>query len=115
MPSDADPSHSIVARSWEYELVEFCYQRDVDNQMNSSIDLTLSREGVCRRLRFRGVQDVTFEEGMPPLKGLCIYDLSERQLERLKVRVGNLEAGGLRFWANDVIDLDDVAILERDK
>jgi hypothetical protein len=105
---DGDPDHPIVERPWEYEIVGLCYHRDPDSWADSHIDLTLQKGSQRRCLRFLGPQALEITEGFPGSSGLCILDVSQRQLDGLRVRVANFEASGgcPTFWAGDVVELD---------
>ena len=107
MPDD-DPDHPIIERPWEYEIVGLCYHRDPESQDDSYIDLTLRRGDDLRRLHFFGPQDLQITPGFPSSSGLCILDVSRRQLEGIGARVANFEAsdGCPTFWAHRVVDLD---------
>ena len=108
MSYDDDPDHPIVERPWEYEIVGLSYHRDRDSWADSFIDLTLQKSGESRRLRFFGPQDLQITEGFPGSSGLCILDVSQRQLDGIGIRVANFEASGgcPTFWARLVVDLD---------
>jgi hypothetical protein len=105
---DGDPDHPIIERPWEYEIVGFSYHRGTDSWTDSNIDITLQKGSRCRRLRFLGPRDLEITEGFPNSSGLCILDVSKRQLEGLGIRVADFEAfGGCpTFWAREVVDLD---------
>jgi hypothetical protein len=108
MAYDDDPHHPIIERPWEYEIIGLSYHRDLESWADSYLDLILQR-GVCRRrLRFLGPQDLRIDEGFPSSSGLCVLDVSKRQLDGIGVRVANFEASGgcPTFWAREVIDLD---------
>jgi hypothetical protein len=108
VPHDGDPDHPIVERPWEYEIVGLYYHRDLDSWADSYIDLTLQKGPRRRCLRFLGPQDLEITAGFPNSSGLCILDVSRRQLDGLRVRVVNLEAHGgcPTFWAREVEELD---------
>lgn len=101
-----DPDHPIIAHPHHYDVVGFNYQRHDDGE--SYIDLTLRLDTVVRRLRFLSPQEIELEAGFPACSGLQIKDVSANQLTGLRVRVTDFEAsqGAMRFWAQDVIDLD---------
>lgn len=105
-----DVHHPIIDKPWEYQVVRFDYQRDPADPADSFVDLTLTRGKVTRRLRFRDPRDLEIEKGFPtPTGGLVILDVNSRQLEGIGVQVTDFEASGgaFRFWARDVIDLDE--------
>ena len=62
---DSDPYHPIIDRPWEYHIVGFCFIRDLTDQLNARIDLTLQKGSDIRRLRFLGVQDISIGSGFP--------------------------------------------------
>jgi hypothetical protein len=105
---DGDPDHPIVERPWEYEIVGLCYHRAPNSWADSYIDLTLQLGSRRRCLRFLGPQDLEITGGFPSSSGLCILDVSKRQLDGLRVRVANFEAHGgcPTFWAREVVESD---------
>ena len=108
MAHDNDPDHPIIERPWEYEIVGLSYHCDFDSWADSYIDLTLQKGSHRRRFRFFGPRNLQITEGFPNSSGLCILDVSQRQLEGIGIRVDDFEAfGGCpTFWARKVIDLD---------
>ena len=104
-----DLDHPILEKPWEYSIVGVDFRRTLDNSAESFIDLVLERDSVIRRLRFFRPVDIRLDEGFPASPGLCILDVSTHGLEGIRVRVEDFEAsgGGLRFWARDVVDLDE--------
>jgi hypothetical protein len=111
MAFDGDPDHPILDAPWDWELREFTFHSDPKDWMQSYIDLVLEREGVVRRLRFFAPRDLEMSRGLPNTFGMCILDVSSRQMEGITVRVANFEQsyGAPSFWAASVIDLDSVA------
>jgi hypothetical protein len=109
MSFDGDPDHPILADPFRWDLLEFVYRRDPNDYRESHIDMTFGREGLVRRLRFYAPQDLEMSRGLPNAFGMCILDVSGRQLEGIAVRVANFEQsyGAPRFWAARVVDLDD--------
>jgi hypothetical protein len=110
MSFSRDPDHPIIKSPWTYEIASFCYQNNLDDWRESYIDLILKKGTTIRRLRFLGPQDLEIGKGFPnPTHGMCILDVSARQLDGLKVHVDDFEnnSGTVTFWAKDVIDLDD--------
>jgi len=104
-----DEYHPIIDHPWKYDVVEFCYSRDLDDWSSARVDMTLQRDATVRRLRFLGAQRISIEEGFPVrTSGLCILDVSSAQLEGLRVHVTDFEAspGKIEFWAREVIDRD---------
>jgi hypothetical protein len=108
---DGDPDHPILADPYTWELVEFTYRRDPDRQREPYFDLVLTRGGRVRRLRFFSPRGLEICRGMPSAMGMCILDVSRRQLDGLRVRVANFEqsSGAPTFWAARVVDVTDVA------
>lgn len=104
-----DPDLPILERSWEYSIVGLAFRRSLDGSDEAYLDLTLQRGSDVRRFRFFSPQDIRLEDGFPAAPGLCFLDVSRRGMEGIRVRVDDYEAGGggLRFWARDVIDLDE--------
>ncbi len=109
MPYDRDPDHPIIECPWNYEIVGLSYHRDPDSWADSYIDLTLQRGPFRRRLRFLGPENLEITKGFPSSSGLCILDVSKRQLDGLGVRVANFEGSGgcPTFWARAVVDLGE--------
>lgn len=107
---DNDPDHPILDRPHLWELNEFTYRNDRQDRERSHIDLTFERDGAVRRLRFLAPQRLEISPEMPPnALGMCILDVSGRQLEGIGVRVCCFEHnyGCPCFWAATVVDLDD--------
>lgn len=104
---DGDNEHPILQAPWTWELTEFVYHRNRENWNASYIDLVFEREGKVRRLRFFAPQDLEMGEGLPNSSGMCILDVSDRQMEGLRVRVANFEQphGAPTFWAARVIEV----------
>jgi hypothetical protein len=104
-----DPDHPIIDRPWEYEIIGFNFVCPEGGD-EPYVDLTLRKEQIVRRFRFFGPRQIQIEEGFPrPTHGMYISDVRSRGLEAIGVRVGDFEAseGAVRFWARDVIDLDN--------
>jgi hypothetical protein len=110
---DGDPDHPILPDPYRWELVEFTYRR-ADDWRESYIDLVLARAGVERRLRFFAPRDVELSRGLPNSSGLYIQDVSGRQMEDVRVRVGSFEEhwGVPSFWAASVVEVAEVADAE---
>ncbi len=109
MLEQEDPFHSILERSWDYEVVSFCFKQSLNNEFEAYIDLTLRNESKVRHLRFFSPQNIEIEEGFPiKTGGFSIYDISARGLDKLNVRVGDFEAtlGAIRFWARKVEEVE---------
>ena len=102
MPKDAD--HAIITRPWEFELIEFCYQRPNDGG-EPYVDLVFQKAKEKRRLRFFSPRDIHISGGPSPSSiGLTILDIRNRQMDGLGIRVESYEAsnGAPQFWARTV-------------
>ncbi|HZY89067.1 MAG TPA: hypothetical protein VFE78_29865 [Gemmataceae bacterium] len=106
---DGDADHPILREPWRWELLELTYRRNLADWQESYIDLVLFRDGEERRLRFFAPQDVELSRGLPNSSGLCILDVSGRQLEGLRVRVASFEQsyGTPSFWAARVVEVTE--------
>jgi hypothetical protein len=108
---EKDRQHPIIESPWLYSIAEFRYHAGLDGT-EPFIDLVLRRESVSRRLRFWSPCDLQIEEGCfpAPTGGLAILDVTERQLDGLRVLVTDYEGtrGSITFWARSVVDLDSV-------
>lgn len=107
--SDGDPHHAIFPQPWKWQLAEFTYRTNADDWRLSYIDLVLVLGNARLRLRFFAPQDLEICQGLPSSSGLCILDVSARQLDGLKVRVACFEQnyGTPTFWAASVVELHD--------
>jgi hypothetical protein len=106
---DTDFDHPILDAPYMWELSEFTYHSDQIDQRESYIDLVFVRDESIRRLRFFGPRELEISCGLPNSCGLCILDVTGRQLEGIRVRVVCIEGsshGVPRFWASHVVDLD---------
>lgn len=110
MKFEKTPDHPIIDKPWEYDIVGFNYQVDPDNWRNSYIDVTLKKNDSIRQFCFISPQNVKIEVGflLTRTGGMEILDVSDRQLDGIKVWVNDFEAspGAITFWAYQVIDLD---------
>ena len=106
---DGDPFHPILPDPWFWELVEFSYRRDLNDRQKSYIDMVFKRAGAERRLRFIAPRDVELSRGELSSSGICILDVSARQMVGLRVRVATFEMsyGTPSFWAAEVVDVTD--------
>jgi hypothetical protein len=104
---EGDPEHPILPEPWRWELLEFSYLRNPADWRESYIDLVFARDGEQRRLRFFAPQDVELSRGSLSSSGLCILDVSSRQLDGLRVRVASFEQpyGTPSFWAARVVEI----------
>jgi hypothetical protein len=108
MSRKEDPHHPILECSWEYEVFTFSFHQFMYEESEPFIDLTLKRGDELRSFRFYSPQDLEIEKGFPrKTGGFCIFDVSSRGMEGLKVRVDDAEAswGAIRFWAREVIEI----------
>jgi hypothetical protein len=98
---DGDPDHPILPEPWRWELLEFTYRCNPTDWRESYVDE--------RRLRFLAPQEVEVSRGLPHSSGLCILDVSGRQLDGLRVRVASLEQsyGTPSFWAAQVVEVTE--------
>ena len=106
-----DHLHPIIDNPFQYDIVGFYYYADLKDFLKSYIDLTLQKDEVIRKLRFYGPQDLEIEKGFPwATGGMEILDVSNRQLSNINVWVNDFEAsnGSITFWAENVIDLDQL-------
>jgi hypothetical protein len=111
MPTyDDDPDHPILVNPFLWELMELTYRRARSDGRQSHLDMVFEQNGETRRLRFYNPQSIEwFPGGVPNSFGMCILDVSRRQMEGIGVRVANFEQsyGAPTFWAERVVDLDD--------
>jgi hypothetical protein len=106
---DGDPDHPILPDPWRWELREFTYRCQPADSREPYIDMVFARDGEERRLRFFAPQALEMSRGLPNSFGMCILDISRRQLEGLRVRVANYEQayGAPSFWAASVVEVTD--------
>jgi hypothetical protein len=106
---DGDPDHPILPEPWRWELLEFTYRRDPADFRVSYIDLVFAQGDRERRLRFFAPQNVELSRGELNSSGMCILDVSGRQLDGLRVRVANFEQsyGAPSFWAATVVEVSE--------
>jgi hypothetical protein len=109
---DGDPDHPILHEPFLWELVEFTYRRDRSDWRRSYIDMVFAQGEVKRRLRFFAPQGLEVRRGLPSSSGMCILDVSGRQMEGLRVRVANFEGfcGVPQFWAAEVIEVSEAGV-----
>ena len=106
--TNRDPDHRILPEAWTWEIIGLNIQRAPKGEVEPYLDLTIRRGAEERRLRFWSPQQLSVEEGGPVhTHGLSIQDVGHRGLERLGVRVDDLEGshGAVRFWARAVEQL----------
>lgn len=93
MGEKEDPIHPIVKRPWEYEILSFGFYRSPSGEFESFIDLTLKNSDALRHLRFYSPRELEIEKGFPARTGgFCIYEVSDRSMEGLNIRVSDFEA-----------------------
>ena len=104
---NGDPEHPILPEPFRWELVEFSFRRSESDWKDCYIDMLFARDGEERRLRFYGPRDLEIIHDLPVSSGMCILDVTARQLDDLRVRVANFEGatGAPPFWASQVVDL----------
>jgi hypothetical protein len=106
--NEHDSDHPILPDAWTWEIVGLNIQRAPKEGTEAYLDMTLRRGSEERCLRFWSPQQLIVEEGGPAhTHGLTIQDVTHRGLERLGVRVDDLEGsrGAVRFWARAVEQL----------
>lgn len=106
---EKDTLHPIIEAPFNYDIIGFNYQVNMEDPLLSYIDLTLRKENIVRRLRFYGPRDLEIEKGFPmSTGGMEILDVKNRQMADINVWVNDFEAsqGAVTFWAKSVIDLD---------
>jgi len=109
MVFNTDFDHPILEAPFTWDLLEFKYHCDPNDWRESYIDLVFIKGECVRRLRFFGPRELEITCGLPNSCGLCILDVTGRQLEGIRVRVVCIEGssrGVPRFWASRVVDLD---------
>ena len=96
-----------MARPFEYSIVSFHFERDLEDWRSSYFDLTLRKDDIVRRLRFLSPSNIRIADVWNN-GGMVILDISARQLDSLNVEVANFEnaTGSIELYARDVIDLD---------
>ncbi len=102
--------HTIIDQPYLYDIQDFHYHHDKYDDTQSYIDMVLVKDDtIKRRLRFTEPTDLKIEAGFPyPTRGMCIYDISDHQMERINIHVSDFECstGEVTFYAYDIIDLD---------
>lgn len=109
---EGDSVHSILDKSWEYEIVGLRLEREPPDEAEPYLDLTLKWGSDRRVLRFWSPEDLEVERGGPCMtSGLMILDIRGRGLERLGVRVDDFEgcSGSVRFVARAVEEIESRA------
>jgi hypothetical protein len=104
----SDPVHSILDRSWEYEIVGLRLELEPLEAGEPYLDLKLRCGSDRRVLRFWSPQDLEVERGGPGMtSGLMILDIRARGMEKLGVRVDDFENGNgsIRFVARAVEEI----------
>ena len=103
---DHDPDHPIIDFPFMWEISEWSFHRDLADFSSSYIDIVFEREGQRKRLRFLGPQELTMK-GLPWGFGTYILDITARQLEGIRVEVGNFEHANVRFLAARVVEVTE--------
>lgn len=107
---DGDPDHPVLDNPFSWELLEFTFRRDPADEWRTYVDMVFARNGQTRRLRFHNPRQFEWVPcGAPNSHGLCILDVSGRQMEGVGVRVANFEQsyGAPTFWAESVEVVDE--------
>ena len=106
---DGDVDHPIMPDAYAWDLIELTYRCDPTDWQESYIDLVFIRGDVQRRLRFYAPRDLELSRGLPNSSGMCILDVTQRQIEGLRVRVDHFEqaSGVPRFWAARVVEITE--------
>ncbi len=114
---DGDPEHPLLPDPYSWAVVEFTYRSDPVDWHESYIDLVFSRGRVERRLRFFAPREVELPRGQ--MGGWCrvfVADVTGRQLEDVRVRVGSFEPDWCvpSFWASHVVEVAEPRHAEPD-
>lgn len=109
MNINKDPDHPIIKSPWQYRITDIHYHIEHGNDEESFLDLSLQKDDIIRHLRFLRPQNLQIGKGFPNHEGLCILDISGRQLCGIGVEVADFEnsSGSISFLAQEVIDLDN--------
>jgi hypothetical protein len=107
---DGDPCHPLLPDPYSWRLAEFSYHGHSTDLLEAYIDLVFERGGVERRLRFLGPREVEVPRGQ--MGGWCrvfVADVTARQLDGIRVRVGTFEPGWCvpSFWAASVAEVTE--------
>lgn len=87
----------------EGEILELTYRLATPSQTH--LEMTVSADGVERRLRFSGPRVVQFQSEMPEvLRGLEVQDIRDRNIGDLTLWV-SVGGGAVTFWARSVSDI----------
>lgn len=107
---EGDPHHPILPRPWEFEILALRLDWEPPDGTEPFLDLRLRRGNELRALRFWSPADLEIERGGPvKTSGLVILDLRSRGLDRIEVRVDDIEAspGAMRFVARAVEEIEE--------
>lgn len=103
--------HPVLKNPWEYEIVGFSYRRDMQATQESTLELTLAKDGITKKLRFTDPRDIKVEPPFPNVGGpsdIYIADISERGWEGIAIEVGGVEQDArISFCARDVFKIDE--------
>jgi hypothetical protein len=104
-----EPFHPVISEPWTYDLVGMHWKLDPKDDRKDTLDLTLRKDGVVRRLRFLQPHNIKIDQSFHGnLGGFTILDVTSRQWDGINVEVKNYEQDpGLTFVAADVIELGD--------
>ncbi len=103
--------HQILENGFEYEIVGFKFQKNIKNEIESYIDITLQKNEEIKRLRFLSPINLKIENGFHMSYGFRIIDSSDKFLDH-KIEVENFEDGSVYFRARKVVDLDKITETE---
>lgn len=102
---DGDPCHPLLSDPNSCAVVEFTYRSHPTDLLETYIDLLFERNGANRRLRFLCPRQVELPRGqMGWWCRVSVADVSARQMEGIRVRVGSFEPDWCApsFWAASV-------------
>jgi hypothetical protein len=101
--------HPILDRPWSWEISRVEWLAE-DEDASSYLDVTFTRDGHSRKLRFIEPQNVTLEfDGQHSIQcgEMVILDIRDRQLDGLTVQVteGGASGSPLRLYARAVTEI----------
>lgn len=104
-----DILHPLLPDAHTYRITALNYDCSSKNFLQHTLDLSLEKDGMTRRLRFLAPQNLVIEQGFPlPTHGMQILDIRSRHLEQIKIEVRDMESnhGAVTFQALELVDLD---------
>ena len=91
-----------------YEVVYFGYHPMFGHYRDGYLDITLKQNTKISKLRFLSPVDVVIEDEFNGQVWAYIADISDRQLDHIRIEFGKLEMDCcITFKAYDVIDLNN--------